>query len=489
MKSRSCRRFPLAVVAVGLALAAWGAPAGAARQASGSLALPSVPAHARAQDLVAPAGQLWEVRYNGSGNSHDTATAIGVSPDGATVFVTGESTGPGTSRDYGTVAYDTATGTQLWVARYNDPANVGDTATAIGVSPDGATVFVTGASGGSGTGVDYATVAYDAATGAQLWVARYNGPGNGFDQANALGLSPDSATVFVTGYSPGSGTSGDYATVAYDATTGTQLWVARYNGPGNGYDAATALAVRPDGATVFVTGDSPGSASLFDYATVAYDATTGTQLWVARYNGPGSGYDDAYALGVSPDGTTVFVTGASVGSGGTGDDYATVAYDAATGTQLWVARYNGPVDGSLDDAYALGVSPDATTVFVTGRSPGSGSSGDYATVAYDATTGSQLWVARYNGPGNGLDQASALGLSSDGATVFVTGYSLGSRSEDDYATVAYDAGTGQPQGVARFGPGSGTALALSPDGNGLFVTGSVGTSNVDYGTAAYNLVP
>jgi hypothetical protein len=434
MKSRSCRRFPLAVVAVGLALAAWGAPAGAARQAPGSLALPSVPAHARAQGLVAPAGQLWEVRYNGSGNSHDTATAIGVSPDGATVFVTGESTGPGTSRDYGTVAYDTATGTQLWVARYNDPANVGDTATAIGVSPDGATVFVTGASGGSGTGVDYATVAYDAATGAQLWVARYNGPGNGFDQANALGLSPDSATVFVTGYSPGSGTSGDYA-------------------------------------------------------TVAYDATTGTQLWVARYNGPGSGYDDAYALGVSPDGTTVFVTGASVGSGGTGDDYATVAYDAATGTQLWVARYNGPVDGSLDDAYALGVSPDATTVFVTGRSPGSGSSGDYATVAYDATTGSQLWVARYNGPGNGLDQASALGLSSDGATVFVTGYSLGSRSEDDYATVAYDAGTGQPQGVARFGPGSGTALALSPDGNGLFVTGSVGTSNVDYGTAAYNLVP
>src|SRR5437870_4709988 len=69
-------------------------------------------------------------------------------------------------------------------------------------------------------------------------------------------------------------------------------------------------------------------------------ATPGSQLWVKRYNGPLNDDDGARALGVSPDGTTVFVTGASIGTTN-GDDYATVAYNASTGANLWLARYNG----------------------------------------------------------------------------------------------------------------------------------------------------
>jgi hypothetical protein len=48
------------------------------------------------------------------------------------------------------------------------------------------------------------------------------------------------------------------------------LWVARYSGPGNSYDVATSLAVSPCGTRVFVTGISVGRATGFDYATVAY---------------------------------------------------------------------------------------------------------------------------------------------------------------------------------------------------------------------------
>src|SRR6266542_1984563 len=385
---------------------------------------------------VDPAAQAWVARYNGpptvTTDSDDVAEALGVSPDGSTVFVTGFSAGSTSKDDYATIAYDAATGGERWVARYTGLGNVGfDHAYALGVSPDGFTVYVTGYSSGSNYYYDYATVAYDASTGAQLWFARYNGPGNDADIASALVVSPDGSTVFVSGSSTGSATYYDYATVAYDATTGAKHWVARYNGPGDGYDQVYDLGVRPDGSAVFVTGGSGGSTSYDDYATVAYDASTGSQQWVARYNGPGNFYDSAIALGVSPDGSAVFVTGYGPGST-TLEDYATLAYDAATGAQLWLKRYNGPGNGD-DFAFALGVSPDGSTVFVSGPSTGSTSNWDYATVAYDAATGSQRWVARYNSPANGDDAAYSLVVSPDGSAVIVTGSSGG-----DYATVDYN---------------------------------------------------
>jgi hypothetical protein len=78
----------------------------------------------------------------------------------------------------------------------------------------------------------------------------------------------------------------------------------------------------------------------------------------------------------------VFVTGWSAGSSGVDSDYATVAYDASAGTRFWASRYDA---GSEDEAAALGVSPDGSTVFVTGSSTGATGHDDYATVAYRTT--------------------------------------------------------------------------------------------------------
>src|SRR5207247_996983 len=166
-------------------------------------------------------------------------------------------------------------------------------------------------------------------------------PGNGSEVAYSMAGSPDGTRVFLTGGSEGSGTDFDYATAAYDAATGARVWARRYNGPGNGADIAYSLAVSPDGTRVVVAGSSVGAGTAEDYATVAYDAATGGRLWANRYNGPGNAYDKAWSLAVSPDGTRVAVTGSSTGSG-SAEDYATVAYDAATGGRLWGRRYNGP---------------------------------------------------------------------------------------------------------------------------------------------------
>ncbi len=80
--------------------------------------------------------------------------------------------------------------------------------------------------------------------------------------------APGNGTVYLTGTSWGStATRNDYATLAYNVFSGARLWVQRYNGPGNGNDQATSLAARA--GRVFVTGGSPGTSSGLDYATIA----------------------------------------------------------------------------------------------------------------------------------------------------------------------------------------------------------------------------
>lgn len=161
------------------------------------------------------------------------------------------------------------------------------------------------------------TLAYDAATGSRRWVKGYNGPSDGDDVAQDLGVSPDGSTVFITGYSLGSGTYAA-ATVAYDAVTGARRWVSRIRST-----SAQAVAVTADGSQLIATGgDIYGN-----YATVAYDAATGSRLWKSAYDGPASLNDYAVAVAVGPAGSAVFVTGNSDGST-THADFATVAYGA-----------------------------------------------------------------------------------------------------------------------------------------------------------------
>src|SRR6266498_1812184 len=350
---------------------------------------------------------------------------------------------------------------EAWVARYNGPGNLDDGGHAIAGDSSG-NVYVTGGSHGSGTDLDYATIKYTSA-GQQQWVARYNGLASGWDRAAAIARD-SSGNVYVTGQSLGLGTNFDYATVKYDST-GQELWVARYNGPGNGEDDAVAIAVDSSG-NVYVTGQSLGlGTGLFDYATIKYDSA-GQEQWVARYSLPAS--DLAVAIAVDGSGN-VYVTGRSTGLG-TFPDYATVKYDSA-GQEQWVARYNGPGNGG---DFANGIAVDASgNVYVTGGSDDSDGYLDYATIKYNSA-GQEQWVARYNSSRTGDDHARAIALDGSG-NVYVMGFSNKAHTYD-YATVKYDS-AGQEQWVARYnGPGNGNeevASTMVVDGSGnVYVTGA-----------------
>ena len=132
---------------------------------------------------------------------------------------------------------------------------------------------------GSGSGADYATIKYSSA-GVPLWTNRYNGPGNGNDAARAVAVD-GSNNVIVTGESDGSGSYKDYATIKY-SSAGVPLWTNRYNGPANGTDLSLAVAVDSSN-NVIVTGTSHSSGSGYDFATIKYicvrpPVMTGLQL-------------------------------------------------------------------------------------------------------------------------------------------------------------------------------------------------------------------
>jgi uncharacterized delta-60 repeat protein len=414
--------------------------------------------------------QEWADRYNGPDNDDDDALAVAVDSWGS-VYVTGWSEGIDTAKDYVTIKYDSS-GTRLWADRYNGPGNDYDRAVAIAVD-NLDNVYVTGSSKRAEGDLDYATIKYDP-NGSRLWVKRYNGSAGGHESAWAI--DTDSlGNVYVTGWSEGAGTGKDFATIKYDPN-GIQLWAVRYDNPDwNLDDEAQAMAIDAMG-NIYVTGSSNEDSFTDHYTTIKYDPN-GNEIWVTGYS-----YTDDEAKAIAIDSLgNICVTGNSNGSNGR-PDYATVKYDP-NGNELWVVRYNGPGD---DGDYANDIVINSfDNVCVTGSSEGAAGNMDYATIKYDPN-GSELWVTRYDGPGNGHDYGLAMAVDSLD-NIYVCGDSAGASG--DYATVKYDP-NGNELGTVRYdGPGNGddspSAIAIDSPGN-VYVTGwSQDSGYYDYLTIKY----
>jgi len=341
----------------------------------------------------------WVRTYNGPGDTADYAHVVAVDGSG-NIYVTGRSNGgSGTGDDYATIKYY-PNGDTAWIRRYDGPANFIDWAFDMAVDGSG-NAYVTGRSHGSGTSSDWATIKYYP-SGDTAWIRRYNGPENDWDVANAIAVD-DSGNVYVTGYSHfSSWPNRDYATIKY-YPNGDTAWVRRFNGSGDSVDIAWAIAVD-DLDNVYVTGYSYGSGTNMDYATIKY-APDGTELWTQTYNWSGDSPDVAHALAVDDSGN-VYVTGLSgtikydaggnelwIGPWGGVDialdtsnniyvtgvhlAYVTLKY-CPNGDTAWVTAYG---DLSLDAANAIAVDGSGN-VYVTGYSWGNGTYYDYATIKY-----------------------------------------------------------------------------------------------------------
>ena len=463
----------------------------------------------------------WHTSAATGSGANDAPTRLAVSPTGNVLVVTGES-----PQADDTVAYDPATGALLWTSPFS-----GESGEAVVTSPDGFRVYVTGIlENTASSDDDIRTACLDSATGAVLWEATYDAPVAGWnnDRPTGIEVTPDGMGVLISATSSSGNSTTDYATVGYNVFTGAELWSARYDGPGQTTDETVGVVVTDDGSRAVVTGRSWGLNTLADLTTIAYDPTNGMQLWLSRYDEPISGKDEARDIAVSPDGSRLFTANSLSGNGSWSE---TVAYDAATGSVLWSERFKAG-NTSSEGGEVVQVSPDGNRVFVGiqnknefeirayaaqdgyllwsstqagyynfperghefatsldgsrlfvgySRSDQAGFAGrNYATLALDSYTGAELWDVDFDG-NQDEDTPFGLALSPDGQTVVVTGESrLQVFGGLDAVTVAYDALTGDARWVARYDDGLGTGsmlnergsdIAFSPDGQRLYVAG------------------
>jgi DNA-binding beta-propeller fold protein YncE len=385
-----------------------------------------------------------------------------LSPDGATAFVSGQIDighlwrSPGCT-NVATAAYDTADGTSLWKATYDGPEHWCDDVYGTSLSPDATKLIVTGSSHGPLGDLDSATVAYDASDGTELWVARQDGPISAQD--NGEDVVSTGKSVFVIGdvtrcvQETSTCYSPKMTTIAYNATSGRRRWLAQYAMDGESVVPGQIVA-SPDGKSIFVTAFAG-----LDAVTIAYTASTGAERWVVR-DRPVAGLAPATAafspadlVGRSADGRTLFVAGGVGGS-----RHGVAAYAARDGAKLWTLETSrSPWSWPM-------VVPSSTrdVVFLADRSRT-----DYLVIAIDARTGRELWRSTYDGACDHSDDTpTAMAVSPDGSRVYVTGYTE-RRGEGvpcpPFGTIALDAADGGRLWTAAF-ENDATEIAVGADG-------------------------
>jgi len=380
--------------------------------------------------------QVWEewvATYNGPTNLSDLAWCLDRSAEGP-IFVSGGGHGVMGGWDIITVMYNSS-GAQQWVDLYDGPAQGSDVANDLIVDEmldDYSYAYVTGFS--EGIQMDFVTLKYNT-SGHRLWVQRYDGPAHGHDEAVAIAAAAGS-DICVTGYSEGNGTDADFLTIQY-SQSGAQQWVARYDGGTNHHDEARCLTVDNFG-NVFVAGRGVSDSSSgfdFDGLLVKYNSA-GVLQWTARYDGP-EHPDDCFDAIEHDQNGNIYVAGTTTDNGAD-KDYLVVKYNAS-GQQLWAAIYGDSYNDD-DEAWAIGLD-QAANVFVTGYCKEY--SYPHCTTIKYSSDGAQLWVQSYAGLSNESSWGNALRLDYIG-NVYVTG-SYGDPDLETFALTLKYSSDGVPQ--------------------------------------------
>jgi len=402
---------------------------------------------------------LWDNREPAGARSF----AVDVDVQGQTVVASGGSCDEDFKCALFVRAFDRTSGRTLWQDELLD--FVGNRANEVSV--DASRVFIAGWSERPEQRFVFIVRAYDLNTGTLLWYREIDR--SNFNIAKVLAVQD--GRVYVAGHIRDTARDNqDYAVLAFDAATGTQLWehVSDYLNLGQD-DFAWSVAVAGD--RVLVAGEVRGSSAML---MRAHNATDGVVAWEDEIPNARN-FAEEHCLG--EHGGLMFVCG-SFPAGGFTDDLFVRAYDIKSGQVRWTDR--------VDDGGRLSV-PKALTVsggrlFVAaylGCSPTTGAECKLTVRAYDPGSGALLWKQINQSPGNDWFVNTIIATANG---VFVGGEQLNAAGSYEPTILSYDARSGTPIGGDKLDVGSAPIFTsfigrLAIQGNHLIAAGGMWSGN------------
>jgi len=346
----------------------------------------------------------------------ESAIGVTVSPDGAHVYVA-------SIRDDAVAVFSRGgtSGQLTFIERKRDGVDGVDGldgAIGVTVSPDGAHVYV------ASIGDDAVAVfSRDSISGQLTFIEQLKNGVNGvdgIDGARDIHISPDGNHIYIAGQN-----SHAVAVFSRDSTTGILSFIERiHDSDVGGLEIPLAVRVSPEGASVYVTGAVDGTVVNF-----SRDSSTGQLTFVDLQqdgvNGV-SGLSNPRAVVVSPDGDHVYIANSTYSS-----PIAVFSRDSATGQLTFVEKEN---DGQ-NSGHGISISSDGNNVYVTTGFP------ENAVAHYnrDRTSGELSFVELIEDGQNGvdgLDTSRGVTVSPDGANVYVAGN--GDNAVAVFARLDYD---------------------------------------------------
>jgi DNA-binding beta-propeller fold protein YncE len=372
----------------------------------------------------------------------------------------------------------------------------------VAVSPDGKSVYVTsfgtGSIGHFFRGGPKGQLAWDGCLSNTGTQGCGDLPGAPIAEADGVAASPDGKSVYVISEVGDSiarfSRTGPDGQLSYDGCLNNDGSQGCGDLPSAPLDGPTAVAVSPDGRSVYVTSFFTNSVSHFfrgPEGELAWDgclSNTGTQNCGDL---PGAPIEAPYGVAVSPDSKSVYVVGYNDGS------IAHFFSDGPEGQIAWDGCLNNDGSkgcGDLPFAPMLGatgvaVSPDGKSVYVASFVSDSiahlFAAGPRGQIAWDGCLNNDGSQGCGDLPGAPLDGARGVATSGDGKSVYVASQFSESIAHlfrnGPEGQITYDGclatDTSHGCGDLPFAPIAGASgVAVSPDGKSVYVASAFSNS-------------